>query len=64
MLLAKNVFPSSCAGLPGISLPIGLSAAGLPIGMEIDGPANADESVLSIATRVSAILGHLPAPKV
>jgi len=64
MLLAKNVFPSSCAGLPGISLPIGLSSAGLPIGMEIDGPANGDESVLAIATRVSAILGHIPAPKV
>jgi mandelamide amidase len=64
LLLAKNVFPSSCAGLPGISLPIGLSSAGLPIGMEIDGPANADKSVLAIASRVSAIVGELPAPKI
>lgn len=63
LLLAKNVFPSSCAGLPGISIPIGLSSDGLPIGMEIDGPPHGDESVLAIATRVSAILGRVPAPK-
>lgn len=63
VLLAKNAWPSSCAGLPGISLPIGLSAAGLPIGMEIDGPSNSDQAVLDIAARVSAIIGQLPGPK-
>lgn len=62
LLLAKNVFPSSCAGLPGMSLPIGLSSAGLPIGMEIDGPLGGDQAVLDIATRVSAVVGQIPGP--
>lgn len=64
LLLAKNAFASSCAGLPGISLPIGLSSGGLPIGMEIDGPSHADEALLSIAARVSAVVGPLPGPKI
>jgi mandelamide amidase len=63
VMLAKNVFPSSCAGLPGISLPIGLSSSGLPIGMEIDGPRGSDASVLDIAARVFAIVGQLPGPR-
>ncbi|WP_309972518.1 amidase family protein [Variovorax guangxiensis] len=55
LLLAKNVFPSSCAGLPGISLPIGLSSSGLPIGMEMDGPPGSDQTILDIAARVFSI---------
>ena len=34
------------AGLPGISIPAGLSAAGLPIGMQLIGPVFAEETVL------------------
>lgn len=63
LLLAKNVFPSSCAGLPGISLPVGLSSSGLPIGMEIDGPWGSDETILDIAARVFSITGEFPGPK-
>ena len=63
MMLAKNVSPSSCAGLSGISLPIGLSSLGLPIGMEIDGPQGSDASVLGIAARVFAIVEQLPGPR-
>lgn len=63
ILLAKNVSPSSCAGLPGISLPIGLSSTGLPIGMELDGPRNSDARLLDIAARVSATLGAIPGPQ-
>ena len=63
LLLAKNVFPSSCAGLPGISLPVGLSSSGLPIGMEIDGPWGSDQTILDIAARVFSITGELPGPE-
>jgi len=63
VMLAKNVSPSSCAGLPGISLPIGLSSAGLPIGMEIDGPRGSDASVLGIAARVFAAIGQIAGPR-
>jgi len=34
------------AGLPGLSLPCGLSRAGLPIGMQLIGPALSEETVL------------------
>jgi indoleacetamide hydrolase len=62
LTIAKNVFASSCAGLPGITLPIGVSSDGMPIGMEIDGKPNKDARLLSLATRISAIVGKIPAP--
>jgi len=60
--IGRNVIPSSCAGLPGINLPIGLSAGGLPIGLEIDGQQGRDTRLLEIAMSVSKILGQIPAP--
>jgi len=62
--IAKNVFASSCAGLPGISLPMGLSSAGLPMGLEIDGKPGDDVNLLNIAARVSAILGSIAPPRI
>ena len=44
-----NAEPASIAALPGISLPIGLTAAGLPVGIEIDGPEGSDRKLLAIA---------------
>lgn len=43
------VTPSTQAGLPVISMPVGFSANGLPMGMQIVGPAHADLSVLAMA---------------
>ncbi|WER50784.1 amidase family protein [Cupriavidus sp. WKF15] len=60
--LARNTFPGSCAGLPGISIPIGLSPAGLPIGMEIDGTRNGDVALLEAAARIFGVLGPIAAP--
>jgi indoleacetamide hydrolase len=62
LTISKNVLPSSCAGLPGISLPIGLSTDGMPIGMEIDGKAGEDHKLLNLATRISAVIGSIPDP--
>jgi mandelamide amidase len=62
LTIGKNVLASSCAGLPGITLPIGLSADGLPIGMEIDARPDDDAHLLSLATRISATVGKIPAP--
>ncbi|MDF2687505.1 MAG: indole acetimide hydrolase [Microvirga sp.] len=61
-VLAKNTIPASAAGLPGISLPIGLDDRHLPIGMELDGPEGQDRALLGLAARVEKILGALPAP--
>jgi indoleacetamide hydrolase len=60
LALAKNTVPTSAAGLPGISIPIGLSGRGLPIGIEIDGIAGHDRALLDLARRVEATVGALP----
>ena len=52
----RNTDPASNAGIPGISLPAGSSQDGLPIGMELDGPAGSDRRLLQIATAIEALL--------
>lgn len=62
LTIGKNGFASSCAGLPGLTLPIGLSAEGMPIGMEIDGRPNEDAKLLNLAARISAIVRQIAPP--
>ncbi|MFC7047897.1 indoleacetamide hydrolase [Emcibacter nanhaiensis] len=59
----RNTDPGSNAGLPGISLPVGLSSAGLPIGMELDGPDGSDRKLLQLAAAIQDVLEPMPAPK-
>ena len=59
----RNLGPGSTAGIPGMSLPAGLTKAGLPVGIAIDGPAGSDQHVLSIALALEALLPKLPAPR-
>lgn len=47
---------------PALSLPIGFSKSGLPIGLQIVGHPHADERVLSIAGAIEAMRGPFPAP--
>ena len=58
----RNTGPSSVAGIPGVTLPAGLSADGLPIGMELDGPAGSDRALLALSMAVEAVLPPTPAP--
>ena len=51
------VTPFTLAGLPVASMPVGFSAQGLPMGMQIVGPARADFSVLAIARAFEAASG-------
>ncbi|GHH82820.1 indoleacetamide hydrolase [Streptomyces sulfonofaciens] len=60
--LAKNTVPTSGAGIPGISIPIGLTGHGLPIGLEIDAAHGQDRKLLDLARRVESVFGTLPAP--
>ncbi|WP_037579078.1 amidase family protein [Phaeacidiphilus oryzae] len=62
LFLAKNTVPASGAGLPGISLPAGLTRAGLPIGIELDGPRNHDRELLALARQVERVLVPVPSP--
>jgi len=47
----RNTDPASNAGIPSISLPAGLSTHGLPLGIELDGPAGSDRRLLAIRRR-------------
>jgi mandelamide amidase len=58
----RNTDPGSIAGVPGIALPVALTGGGLPVGLEIDGPAGSDRHLLAVALALEKILGHLPAP--
>ncbi len=58
----QNTDPGSNAGLPGLSVPIGRTAGGLPVGLELDGPAGGDRRLLGIGLALEALLGRLPAP--
>jgi mandelamide amidase len=51
----RNTDPGSNAGIPGVTLPAGV-AAGLPVGLALDGPAGSDRRLLSIAAAVEAAL--------
>jgi indoleacetamide hydrolase len=58
----QNTDPGSNAGIPGLSVPIGRTAAGLPVGLELDGPAGSDRHLLAIGLALEALVGRLPAP--
>lgn len=52
----RNTDPGANAGLPGLSIPIGATEQGLPVGMELDGPVGSDRRLLGIGLSVEAIL--------
>jgi mandelamide amidase len=60
--IIRNMSPDSVAGLPSLSLPAGQTPAGLPVGMEIDGPVGSDKRLLGIGMAMEAWFGTLPAP--
>jgi Asp-tRNA(Asn)/Glu-tRNA(Gln) amidotransferase A subunit family amidase len=60
--VARNIAPGSTAGLPGLVLPAGLTANGLPVALEFDGPAGSDRALLALGLAVEDVLGHLPPP--
>jgi indoleacetamide hydrolase len=61
--VARNIAPGSTAGLPGLVLPAGLTAAGLPAALEFDAPAGADRALLALGAALEQTLGPLPAPR-
>lgn len=60
--IARNIAPGSSAGLPGLVLPAGLTASGLPVALEFDGPAGTDRRLLELGLALEAALGRLPPP--
>lgn len=58
----RNADPSSNAGIPGLSIPAGMTANGLPVGIEIDGPLGSDRRLLALGLAMEKVLGRLPDP--
>ena len=60
--MIRNSDPGSTAGIPGVTVPAGLTATGLPVGLSLDGPMGSDSRLLGIGLSMEALLGVLPAP--
>jgi len=58
----RLIDPSSNAGLPGIGVPAGKTAAGVPLGLSFDGPEGSDRRLLAIGAAYERILPPFPAP--
>jgi len=52
-LILRNTWPFNAAGTPAISVPCGVDASGLPIGLQIAGRRNNDDGVLRAARMFS-----------
>ena len=62
-----DIYTISCnlAGVPGISVPCGFTETGLPIGLQLLGPALSEERLLSTAaTYQNATTWHERKPKI
>lgn len=55
-------YPFNMTGQPAVSLPVGLTGSGLPVGLQLVGRVGEDSLVLSAAARVEADLGFRPVP--
>jgi aspartyl-tRNA(Asn)/glutamyl-tRNA(Gln) amidotransferase subunit A len=54
--------PWSFAGVPTVTIPCGLSAEGMPVGLQLIGAAGSDESLLSAAAWCERELGFSKLP--
>ena len=59
----RNTDPGSNAGVPGLSLPMGMTKSGLPVGFALDGPSGSDRKLLAIGLALEALFGPIPEPK-
>jgi mandelamide amidase len=61
---ARNSALGSCASMASLVLPAGLTADGLPIGMEFAGLSGTDREMLALGLSLEKALGPIPAPKI
>jgi indoleacetamide hydrolase len=61
--MGRNLGQGSCAGMPCLVLPAGISSTGLPIGLEFDALPGRDRDLLALGLSLEQVLGRIPAPK-
>ena len=60
----QNTASGAVAGIPGLTLPAGLTRSGLPVGIELDGPMGSDRVLLGIGMALQrSTFRPLRAPK-
>ena len=52
----RNTEPGSNAGVPGITVPAGLTQDGLPVGLALDGAPHSDRRILQIGKEIERVL--------
>ncbi len=62
--MARNVALGSCASMASLVLPAGLTANGLPVGLEFDALPGEDRNLLSLGLSLEKALGSIPGPKI
>ncbi|PON11138.1 amidase, partial [Candidatus Entotheonella serta] len=62
--LVSVTYPLNLTGHPALSLPCGLTSAGLPIGLQLIGPWHSERRLLEVAERLETVLpwGHRHPP--
>jgi Asp-tRNA(Asn)/Glu-tRNA(Gln) amidotransferase A subunit family amidase len=58
-VLTRLTYPFNLTGMPAISVPCGVNAAGLPVGLHIAGRCGDDATVLAVAAHIEAVLGQV-----
>ena len=61
--MGRNLGQGSCAGMPCLVLPAGMSSTGLPIGFEFDALPGQDRNLLALGLSLEKALGPIPAPR-
>jgi indoleacetamide hydrolase len=59
----RNTHVTSVLGAPGLSIPAGLTAQGLPVGLEFDALAGYDTELLALGIAVEQAWPKIPPPQ-
>ena len=58
----RNTLPTCALGAPGLTLPVGLTRAGVPVALEFDGLPGSDSALLALGAAAEAAIGRVPPP--
>ena len=64
LTLIRNTLVTCALGAPGVTIPAGLSASGLPVGIELDGAPGGDAALLAAAREIEKVLRAARGPPV
>jgi mandelamide amidase len=63
LIFIRNTRVTCALGVPGLSMPAGLTSQGLPVGLELDGLAGKDAELLALGIAVELALPRIAGPR-